>query len=322
MESIGDLPFDQARAIYQEAIDEADVDSEGRVFGIADAAPGTVSFEQLSGLHAGYSEAVTKHNADLDRKRGAGLDKKDAVALLQSIDDLPVDQATAIYEEAIDEDVPFEELYGGYFEKAAFEEAQERAEAEFQGGEGLMIDQALTEQYRPKMQREAEATQARLLQEYMDSPQYIEDLKRDHGEGLAAWNEQLAAWKDSPQYIEDLKRDHREGLAAWNEQLAAWKDSPQYIEDLKRDRREGLAAWNEDKRRAGQRPLSVIEDEAGLHPAFGKTGQPVTPTAQPVHDPFSATPMAQPQVDLLGPPPHERREEDTSDHGLFSWKRP
>ena len=162
VESIGDLPFDQARAIYREAIDEADMDSEGRVVGIGDAAPGTVSFEQLSALHTGYSESVTKHNAEvakhnaeLDRKRGAGLDKKDAVALLQSIDDLPFDQATAIYEESIDEDVPFEELYGGYFEKAASEEAQERAETEFQGGEGLMIDQALTEQYRPKMQREA-----------------------------------------------------------------------------------------------------------------------------------------------------------------------
>ena len=252
VESIGDLPFDQARAIYQEAIDEADVDSEGRVFGIADAAPGTVSFEQLSGLHAGYSESVTKHNAELDRKRGAGLDKKDAVALLQSIDDLPVDQATAIYEESIDEDVPFEELYGGYFEKAASEEAQERAEAEFQGGEGLMIDQALTEQYRPKMQREAEETQARLLQEYMDSPQYIEELKRGRREGLATWNIQQAAWKDSPQYIEELKRDHREGLADWNIQQEAWKASPQYIEDLKRDRREGLADWNKQQARIRQ----------------------------------------------------------------------
>ena len=307
VESIGDLPLDQASAIYREAIDEADVDSEGRVFGIAHAAPGTVSFEQLSGLHAGYSEAVTKHNAELDRKRGAGLDKKDAVALLQSIGDLPVDQATAIYEESIDEDVPFEELYGGYFEKAASEKAQGRAQADFNAGEGLLYNRIFSMDH-DAMWREAQE-RAQDHDALWREAQERAQVDYNAGEGLL-YNrifsmDHDALWREAQERAQ-VDYNAGEGLL-YNRMFSMDHDA------LWRE------AMVEAQRRAGQRPLSIIEDEAGLHPAFGMTGQPATPTAQPVHDPFSATPMAQPQVDILGPPP-QRREEDTSDHGLFSWE--
>ena len=208
VESIGDLPFDQARAIYQEAIDEADVDSEGRVFGIGDAAPGTVSFEQLSGLHAGYSESVTKHNAEVAKHNAEVAKKRKAQA------------------EYMDSPLYIEDLKRDHREGLAAWNKQ----------------------------------QARIRQEYMDSPQYIEDLKRDSREGLAAWNKQQARsrqeYMDSPLYTEDLKRDRREGLADWNKQQARirqeYMDSPLYAEDLKRDRREGLADWNKQQARIRQ----------------------------------------------------------------------